>query len=40
MDRNGRTRLTAAPGDRLVVALTAPIDGRCHKVVESLLRRS
>ena len=40
MDRNGRTRLAAAKGDRLVVALTAPIDGRCHKVVESLLRRS
>ena len=39
MDRHGRTRLTAAKGDRLVVALTAPIDGRCHKVVETLLRR-
>jgi hypothetical protein len=38
MDRHGRTRLTAGRGDRLVVALTAPIDGRCHKVVESLLR--
>ncbi len=40
MDRHGRTRLTAGKGDRLVVALTAPIDGRCHKVVETLLRRS
>lgn len=39
MDRHGRMRLTAAKGDRLVVALTAPIDGRCHKVVETLLRR-
>ena len=39
MDRHGRTRLTAGKGDRLVVALTAPIDGRCHKVVETLLRR-
>ena len=39
MDRNGRTVLHAGKGDRLVVALTAPIDGRCHKVVETLLRR-
>ena len=39
MDRHGRTRLSAGKGDRLVVALTAPIDGRCHKVVETLLRR-
>lgn len=39
MDRHGRAVLTAAKGDRLVVALTAPIDGRCHKVVETLLRR-
>jgi hypothetical protein len=39
MDRHGRTRLTAGKGDRLVVSLTAPIDGRCHKVVETLLRR-
>ena len=39
MDRHGRTRLTAGKGDRVVVALTAPIDGRCHKVVETLLRR-
>lgn len=40
MDRHGRTRLTAGKGDRLVVALTPPIDGRCHKVVETLLRRT
>ena len=39
MDRHGRTRLTAGKGDRLVVALTAPMDGRCHKVVETLLHR-
>jgi hypothetical protein len=39
MDRHGRTFLTAGRGDRLVVALTAPIDGRCHKVVETLLHR-
>jgi hypothetical protein len=39
MDRHGRTRLAAVKGDRLVVALTAPIDGRCHMVVEALLRR-
>ena len=39
MDRAGRTRMQAGKGDRLVVALTAPIDGRCHKVVETLLRR-
>ena len=39
MDRHGRTRLTAGKGDRLVVSLTAPIDGRCHKVVETVLRR-
>jgi hypothetical protein len=39
MDRHGRTRLTAGKGDRLIVSLTAPIDGRCHKVVETLLRR-
>ncbi|MBV9662066.1 MAG: hypothetical protein JO337_13000 [Acidimicrobiales bacterium] len=39
MDRTGRTRLTADKRDRLVVSLTAPIDGRCHKVVETVLRR-
>lgn len=39
MDRTGRTRMTAGKGDRLVVALTAPIDGRCHKVVETVLPR-
>ncbi len=39
MDRNGKIVMNAGKGDRLVVALTAPIDGRCHKVVETLLRR-
>lgn len=39
MDRHGRTRFTVGKGDRLVISLTAPIDGRCHKVVESVLRR-
>lgn len=40
MDRNGLAVMAAGKGDRLVVSLTAPIDGRCHKVVETLLRRS
>ena len=31
--------LVAGKGDRLLVALTPPIDGRCHKVVEALLPR-
>jgi hypothetical protein len=39
MDRSGRTRMVGAKGDRLLVALTPPIDGRCHKVVEALLPR-
>lgn len=39
MDRHGRMRMNAGKGDRIVVALTAPIDGRCHKVVETLLHR-
>jgi hypothetical protein len=39
MDRSGRTRLLADKGDRLLVALTPPIDGRCHKVVDALLPR-
>lgn len=39
MDRSGRLRIGAGKGTRLVVALTAPIDGRCHKVVESVLRK-
>jgi hypothetical protein len=39
MDRTGRTRMMASKGDRLLVALTPPIEGRCHKVVETLLPR-
>jgi hypothetical protein len=39
MDRTGRMRITAEKGDRLLVALTPPIEGRCHKVVEALLPR-
>jgi len=39
MDRSGRPWMAAARGDRLVVALTPPIDGRCHKVVEAVLPR-
>jgi hypothetical protein len=37
MDRSGRTRMTVSRGDRLVVALTPPIEGRCHKVVQAVL---
>lgn len=37
MDRAGITRATAPKGVRLVVALTPPIDGHCHKVVEAVL---
>lgn len=40
MDRARRAVMTADKGDRLVVSLTAPIDGRCHMVVETLLRRA
>jgi hypothetical protein len=40
MDRGGRTRATGSKGDRLVVALTPPVDGHCHKVVEAILPRS
>jgi hypothetical protein len=39
MDRSGRARMVAQKGDRLLVALTPPIDGRCHKVVDALLPR-
>lgn len=39
MDRAGRTRAAGSRGDRLVVALTPPIDGQCHKVVEAVLPR-
>jgi hypothetical protein len=39
MVRTGCWRLTSRWGERLVVALTPPIDGHCHKVVTTLLRR-
>lgn len=39
MDAAGATTHTAPKGDRLVVALTPPIDGHCHKVVETVLER-
>jgi hypothetical protein len=39
MDRVGMTRMSGSKGDRLVVSLTPPIDGRCHKVVEAILPR-
>ena len=39
MDRSRRSRMYAGKGDRLVVSLTPPIDGRCHKVVEVVLPR-
>jgi hypothetical protein len=39
MDRTGRTRMVAGKDDRLLVALTPPIDGRCHIVVEAVLPR-
>jgi hypothetical protein len=39
MDRAHRRHLVADRGDRLLVALTPPIDGRCHKVVEAVLPR-
>lgn len=39
MDRSGRTRMPAAKHDRLLVALTPPIDGRCHKVIQAVVPR-
>ena len=39
MDRAGISRMAAGKGDRLVISLTPPIDGRCHKVVEAILPR-
>jgi len=37
--RTGRTVTGSGKGERLVVALTPPIDGHCHKVVAGLLPR-
>ena len=39
MDRVHRVRAYADKRDRLLVALTPPIDGLCHKVVEAILPR-
>jgi hypothetical protein len=39
MSRTGRLRLATGKGERLLVALTPPIDGHCHKVVAGLLPR-
>jgi hypothetical protein len=39
MQRTGCFRVTSRWGERLVVALTPPIDGHCHKVVTTLLKR-
>jgi hypothetical protein len=39
MDRIGRVHIKAGKQDRLVVSLTPPIDGTCHKVVEAVLPR-
>lgn len=39
MDRAGRTVAGGNRGDRLVVALTPPMEGRCHKVVQAILPR-
>lgn len=40
MDRNGHSHLRAGKGRRLVIAITAPLEGRCHKVVEAVLPRT
>lgn len=39
MDRTGIARMRAPKASRLLVSFTPPIEGRCHKVVESLLPR-
>jgi hypothetical protein len=39
MQRRGCYRLASHWGERLVVALTPPIGGHCHKVVTTLLKR-
>lgn len=40
MDATGMGRRAGGKDDRLVIALTPPIDGHCHKVVETVLSRS
>jgi hypothetical protein len=39
MDRDGRRVMEAERRARLLVSLTPPIDGHCHKVVEAVLPR-
>lgn len=39
LSRSGQTHMVANAGERLVVALTPPMDGRCHKVVAAVLPR-
>lgn len=39
MDRDGRRIMEVERRSRLLVALTPPIDGHCHKVVEAVLPR-
>jgi hypothetical protein len=39
MDRSGRAHMVAGKDDRLLVCLTPPIEGRCHKVVQAVVPR-
>lgn len=39
MEHTGRERATVREGTYLVVALEPPVEGQCHKVVESLVPR-
>lgn len=39
MARRGHARMVTSGAERLVVALTPPLDGRCHKVVAAILPR-
>jgi hypothetical protein len=39
MARTGHLRMAVGRGERLLIALTPPIDGHCHKVVAGLLPR-
>lgn len=39
MDRAGMRVMPARRGNRLVISLTPPIEGMCHKVVETVLPR-
>lgn len=39
MDRTGRARMATERSSRLLIALNPPINGHCHKVVESVLPR-